>query len=149
MYCGGGHLGCPIGIKNIEFVEDLPMIIPGQFGFNTAIYRLTLDPMGKCSNAFFSGTTDIIKAKQCMYGRWTDLYKLYVFYSDMKFKMAATAGLSLTLYPMGKMFQNASSLKPLSSRHFEFHIGTKNVQFVEDHLMNIHVQFGFDHICSF
>jgi hypothetical protein len=28
----------------------------------------------------------------------------------MKFKMAATAGLSLTLDPMGKMFQNASSL---------------------------------------
>jgi hypothetical protein len=33
--------------------------------------------------------------------------------SDMKFKMAATAGLSLTLDPMGKMFQKASSLKPL------------------------------------
>jgi hypothetical protein len=31
----------------------------------------------------------------------------------MKFKMAATAGLSLTLNPMGKMFQNTSSLKPL------------------------------------
>ena len=29
----------------------------------TAIYRLTLDPMGKCSNAFFSETTNIIKAK--------------------------------------------------------------------------------------
>jgi hypothetical protein len=35
------------------------------------------------------------------------------FCSDMKFKMAATAGLSLTLDPMGKMFQNASSLNPL------------------------------------
>ena len=34
MYCGGGHLGFLIGIKNIKFVEDLPMIIPGQFGFN-------------------------------------------------------------------------------------------------------------------
>jgi hypothetical protein len=34
------------------------------------------------------------------------LYKLYVFCSGMKFKMAATAGLSLTLDPMGKMFQN-------------------------------------------
>ena len=34
MYCGGGHLGFPIGIKNKKFVEDLPMIIPGQFGFN-------------------------------------------------------------------------------------------------------------------
>jgi hypothetical protein len=41
------------------------------------------------------------------------LYKLYVLCSDMKFKMAATAGLSLILDPMGKMFQNASSLKPL------------------------------------
>jgi hypothetical protein len=31
----------------------------------------------------------------------------------MKFKMVATAGLSLTLNPMVKMFQKASSLKPL------------------------------------
>jgi hypothetical protein len=31
----------------------------------------------------------------------------------MKFKMAATAGLNLTLDPIEKMFQNASSLKPL------------------------------------
>jgi hypothetical protein len=43
---------------------------------------------------------------------WMVLYKLYVFCSDMKFTMAATAELSLTLDPMGKMFQNAS-LKPL------------------------------------
>ena len=56
------------------------------------------------------------------------LYKLYVFCSGMKFKMAATAGLSLTLDPMGKMFQNASSLKSnclgmiigRSSRNFMF-----------------------------
>jgi hypothetical protein len=41
------------------------------------------------------------------------LYKLHVFCSDMKFKMGATAGLSLTLDPIGKMFQKASSLKPL------------------------------------
>jgi hypothetical protein len=38
MYCGGGHLGFPIGIENIKFVEDLPMIIPGQFGFNIGHY---------------------------------------------------------------------------------------------------------------
>jgi hypothetical protein len=31
---GGGHLGFPIGMKNTHFVEDLPMIIPGEFGFN-------------------------------------------------------------------------------------------------------------------
>jgi hypothetical protein len=30
----------------------------------TAEHRLTLDPMGKCSNAFFSETTNMIKAKQ-------------------------------------------------------------------------------------
>jgi hypothetical protein len=46
----------------------------------------------------------------------------------MKFKMAATAGLSLTLDPMGKMFQNSSSLKPL-----------KKPNFAEDHPMNIPV----------
>ena len=134
----------------------------------TAIHRLTLDPMGKYSNAFFSETTNRIKAKLYMNVHWMVLYKLYgfcsdmkfkmaataglsltldpiwkhvskrffsettrtvetklprndhwkvlynlkVFCSDMKFKMAATAGLSLTLDPMGKMFQNASSLKP-------------------------------------
>ena len=38
---------------------------------------------------------------------WMVLYNLKVFCSDMKFEMAATAGLSLTLDPMGKMFQNA------------------------------------------
>jgi hypothetical protein len=34
MYCGGGHLRFPIGIKKIILVNDIPMIIPGQFGFN-------------------------------------------------------------------------------------------------------------------
>ena len=79
----------------------------------TAGHRLTLDPMGKCSNAFFSETTNMIKAKLYMNVHWMVLYKLCVFCSDIKFKMAATAGLSLTLDPMGKMFQSASSLKPL------------------------------------
>ena len=79
----------------------------------TAGHILTLYPMGKCSNAFFSETTNIINAKLYMNVHWMVLYKLYVFCSDMKFKMAATAGLSLTLDPMGEMFQNASSLKPL------------------------------------
>ena len=72
--------------------------------------RLTLDPMGKCSNAFFSETTNMIKAKLYMNVHWMVLYKFLIFCSDMKFKMAATAGLSLTLDPMGKMFQNTSSL---------------------------------------
>ena len=70
----------------------------------TAGHRLTLDPMGKCSNAFFSETTNMIKAKLYMNVHWMVLYKLYVFCSDIKFKMAATAGLSLTLDPMGRFF---------------------------------------------
>ena len=37
----------------------------------------------------------------------------YGFLFRYEIEMAATAGLSLTLDPMGKMFQNASSLKPL------------------------------------
>jgi hypothetical protein len=54
MYCGGGHLGFPIGIKNINDRKSKMA--------TTAIHRLTLDPMGKCSNAFLE-TTNIIKAK--------------------------------------------------------------------------------------
>jgi hypothetical protein len=79
----------------------------------TAEHRLTLDPMGKCSNAFFSETTNMVKAKLYMNVHWMVLYKLDAFSSEMKFKMAATAGLNLTLDPMWKMFQNASSLNPL------------------------------------
>ena len=71
----------------------------------TAGLSLTLDPMGKCSNAFFSEITNIIKAKLYMNVDWMVLYKLYVFCSGMKFQMAATAGLSLTLDPMGKCFK--------------------------------------------
>ena len=57
----------------------------------TAGHRLTLDPMGKCSNAIFSETTNMIKVKQYMNVHWMVLYNLKVFCSDMKFKMAATA----------------------------------------------------------
>jgi hypothetical protein len=76
MSCGGGHLEFSIGIKKRNFVEDLPMIIPG---------------------------TNMIKAKLYMNVHWMALYILYGFCSDMKFKLAATAELSLTLDPMGKM----------------------------------------------
>jgi hypothetical protein len=53
--------------------------------------RLTLDPMGKCSNAFFSETTNMIEAKLYTNVHWMVLYKLYVCCSDMKYKMAAAA----------------------------------------------------------
>jgi hypothetical protein len=55
----------------------------------------------------------MIKAKLYMNVHWMILYKIYVFCSDMKFKMVDTAGLSLALDPKGFFFQNASSLKPL------------------------------------
>jgi hypothetical protein len=42
--------------------------------------------MGKYSNAFFSETTNMIKAKLYMNVHWMVLYNLKVFYSDMKFK---------------------------------------------------------------
>ena len=55
----------------------------------------------------------MMKAKLYMNVHWIFLYKFYVFCSDMKFRMAATAELNFTLDLIGKMFQNASSLKPL------------------------------------
>jgi hypothetical protein len=72
----------------------------------------------------------------------------------MKFKIAATAGLSLTLDPMGTMFQNAFSLKPLGQLkpncpgmiigRSGFPIGIKNKKLVEDLPMIIPGQFGFN-----
>jgi fibronectin type 3 domain-containing protein len=41
----------------------------------TAVHRLTLDPIGKCSNAF-SETKNMIKAKMYMNVHWMVLYKL-------------------------------------------------------------------------
>jgi hypothetical protein len=59
--------------------------------------------MGKCSNAFFSETTNMIKAKLYMNVHWMVLYNLKIFCSDMKFKMAATAGLkkAFEYFPIG------------------------------------------------
>jgi hypothetical protein len=73
----------------------------------------------------------------------------------MKLKMAATAELSLTLDPMGKMFQNDSSLKPLGQYmscgggHLGFPIGMKNRNLVKDIPMIIHLQFRFSQFISF
>jgi hypothetical protein len=45
----------------------------------TAGHRLTLDPLEICSNAFFSETTIMIKAKLYMNVHWMVLYKLRFF----------------------------------------------------------------------
>jgi hypothetical protein len=103
-------------MKNVKFVEDHPMNIHVQFGFN----------------------------KLPRNDHWKVLYKFYVFCSDMKFKMAATAGLNLTLDPMGKVSQNASSLKPLGQLK-----PSCPGMIIERSSTNIHVQFGFNHICNF
>jgi hypothetical protein len=82
-----------------QLKPNCPGMIIGRFSTNflffyvdrkskmadTAIHRLTLDPMGKCSNAFFSETTNIMKAKLYMNVHWMDLYKLHVFYKTHTF----------------------------------------------------------------
>jgi hypothetical protein len=45
----------------------------------TAGHILTLDPMGKCSNAFFSETTNMIKTKVYMNIHWMIPYKRECF----------------------------------------------------------------------
>jgi hypothetical protein len=72
MSCIGSHLGFWISIKNINFLEDLLGMSFTKFFFyadrkskmaTTAGHRLTLNPMGKCSNAFFSETTNQTESK--------------------------------------------------------------------------------------
>ena len=46
----------------------------------TAGHRLTLDPTGKYSNAFFSETTNMIKGKLYTNVHWMVLYNLKVFF---------------------------------------------------------------------
>jgi hypothetical protein len=38
LSCGGGHLGFLFGIKNLNFVQDLAVIIPGKFGFREYVF---------------------------------------------------------------------------------------------------------------
>ena len=76
-------------------------------------HRLALDPMGNCSNAFFSETTNMIKAKLPRNDHWKVLYKVSVFYADRKSKMAATTGHSINTGPYGENAEICSSLKLL------------------------------------
>jgi hypothetical protein len=98
MSFGGGHLGYPIGIKNTHLVEDLPMIIPGQFGFN----YFNIGPYGENVSKRFSEITWIIETKLPRNDHWKVLYKVCVFYGDRISKMATTEGHRLALDPMGK-----------------------------------------------
>jgi hypothetical protein len=62
---------------------------------------------------------------------WMVFYNLKVFCSDMKFKMAATAGLSLTLDPMGTSWiSNQHKKQKLGKGHSNDHSFTVWVQSV-------------------
>jgi hypothetical protein len=69
--------------------------------------------MEKCSNAFFSETTNMIKAKLYMNIHWMVLYKVSVFYVDQKSKMAATTDHNINTGPYGENTEIRSSLKLL------------------------------------
>jgi hypothetical protein len=49
------------------------------------------------------------------------------------------------LFPIGSNVKLSSAVAAI----LNFISEQKNVKFVEDQAMNIHVQFGFNHICSF
>ena len=81
----------------------------------TTGHRLTLEPMVKCSNAFFSETTNQTKSKRFFSeatwtietklprnDHWKVLYKVSDFYADRKSKMTTTTGHRLILDPMVK-----------------------------------------------
>jgi hypothetical protein len=74
MTCGGSHLGFPIGIKNRGPSNVHSWAV--WFQLSKWFQRRSV---GKCSNAFFSETTNMIKAKLYMNVHWIVLYKLYVF----------------------------------------------------------------------
>jgi hypothetical protein len=68
MYCGGGHVGFPIGIKNITLA--------------TAGLSLTLDPTlyGKnVSKRFFSEATRTVETKLPRNDHWRILSQIFVF----------------------------------------------------------------------
>jgi hypothetical protein len=108
-------------------------------------------------------TTNMIKAKLYMNVHWMVLYKLYVFCSDMKIKMAATAGLSLTLDgPYGENVSKrffSETTRTVETKlpwndHWKVHLGfpigiKKNIKFVEDLPMTIPGQFGFNYPSGF
>jgi hypothetical protein len=95
MSCSGSHLGIPISIKNTKFVKDLPII-----DFNNPKVKL----YQKCLLRNYK--SDSIQTTGMFTGG---------FCSDMKSKMVATAGLSLTLDLMGKCFKTPLYLTKIYS----------------------------------
>ena len=71
--------------------------------FNMAAKANNMLWLAEISKIFFSETNELTEPKLYRNDHWNVLYKVTVFYDDRKSKMAAIAGLSLTLDPMGKM----------------------------------------------
>jgi hypothetical protein len=62
----------------------------------TAGHRLTVDPMRKCSNAFFSETTNMIKAKLYMNVYWMVFYSIIVANRKTNYNDLRTVSLNKT-----------------------------------------------------
>ena len=77
----------------------------------TAGLSLTLDPIGKnVSKCFFSETTRTVETKLPRNNHWKVVYKVSVFYAELKSTMAATTGHSINTEENTEIY---SSLKLL------------------------------------
>jgi hypothetical protein len=81
----------PIG-SNVNLFPAVVAILD----FRSA-YILTLDPMGKCSNAFLSETTNMIKAKLYMNVHWMVLNTLGFLFRYESILLALAAMLNIRL----------------------------------------------------
>ena len=136
MSCDGGHLGFPIGIKNINLVKDIPMIIHLQFGFSQFIsFREEyLWNFGQSEHIIGLGS-------HIEYPTGT---KNSNFVEDHPRNIPAKFGSNR---PSGfgeedlwNFSQSEHIIGPGS--HIEYPTGTKNSNFVEDHPRNILAKFG-------
>ena len=99
--------------SSTKFRFSMPIGNPRWLPLQEIDYHWTLHVWENVQIPSFQKLKILLKPNcTCMFIGWSSK-NFRFFCSDMKFKMAATAGLSLTLAPMGKMFQNAFSLKPL------------------------------------
>jgi hypothetical protein len=90
--------------------------------------------MGKCSNAFFSETTNMIKDKLYMNVHWMVLYNLKVFCSDMKpmiipLQFGFSQFISFREEDLWNFSQSEHIIGPGS--HIEYPTGTKNSNLIQ------------------
>jgi hypothetical protein len=124
MSCGGGHLEFSIGIKKHK-------ICRGPSNDHSWAVWFQLSKWFQRRSVL---KLQILLKPNCtwMFIGWSSTNFMF-FCADMKFKMAATAGLSLTLDPRWKLFQNAWTFShrvqcesmSCGGGHLEFSIGMK------------------------